>query len=152
MKHGLIRGIGKAGNPDIMDGVTPSLIIGACTEVIAGEKMLLTAGAIDAHVHFICPQLVTEALASGMTTLIGGGTGPSAGTCATTCTPSPWDIRAMLAATDDMPLNFAFTGKGNDTGPRGLSDVVEAGAAGLKLHEVRHNRCNNFPLGLTSNI
>lgn len=140
IKSGRIQGIGKAGNPDIMAGVHPSLVIGACTEVIAGEKLLLTAGAIDAHVHYICPQRVTEALAAGTTTLIGGGTGPSAGTCATTCTPSPWDMRAMLAATDEMPLNFAFTGKGNDAGPRGLEDIVQAGAAGLKLHEVSSER------------
>ena len=135
-----------------MAGVHPDLVIGSATEVIAGEKLIVTAGAIDAHCHYICPQQVTESLASGVTTMIGGGTGPSSGTNATTCTPSPWDIRAMLAATDDMPLNFAFTGKGNDTGPRGLSDVVEAGAAGLKLHEVRRNRCNNFLRSLSSNI
>ena len=118
-----------------MEGVSPSLVIGSSTEVIAGEKLIVTAGAIDAHVHYICPQQVTEALASGVTTMIGGGTGPSAGTNATTCTPSPFYIRHMLAATDTLPMNFAFTGKGNDSGLPALEEVVKAGAAGLKLHE-----------------
>jgi urease len=135
VKNGLIAGIGKAGNPDVMPSVHPSLIIGSSTEVIAGEKLIVTAGAIDAHVHFICPQQVQEALASGTTTMIGGGTGPSAGTNATTCTPSPFYMRHMLAATDGLPMNFAFTGKGNDAGPKALEDIVKAGAAGLKLHE-----------------
>ncbi|KZT20435.1 urease [Neolentinus lepideus HHB14362 ss-1] len=135
VKDGRIAGIGKAGNPDIMSSVHPDLVIGSSTEVIAGEKLILTAGAIDAHVHYICPQQVYEALASGTTTMIGGGTGPSAGTNATTCTPSPFYIRHMLAATDGLPMNFAFTGKGNDAGPKALEDVVRAGAAGLKLHE-----------------
>ena len=119
-----------------MTGVSPSLVIGSSTEVIAGEKLIITAGAIDAHVHFICPQQVTEALAAGTTTMIGGGTGPSAGTNATTCTPSPWDMKMMLSATDGLPMNFAFTGKGNDAGPTALEEIVKAGAAGLKLHEV----------------
>ena len=137
MKDGLIHGIGKAGNPDIMTGTSPSLVIGSGTEVIAGEKMIVTAGAIDAHIHLICPQQVTEALASGTTTMIGGGTGPSAGTNATTCTPSPRDLQNMFSATDAMPMNFAFTGKGNDSCPSALEEIVHAGAAGLKLHEVR---------------
>jgi urease len=135
VKNGLIAGIGKAGNPDVMPSVHPSLVIGSSTEVIAGEKLIVTAGAIDAHIHFICPQQVQEALASGTTTMIGGGTGPSAGTSATTCTPSPFYMRHMLAATDGLPMNFAFTGKGNDAGPKALEDIVKAGAAGLKLHE-----------------
>ena len=128
-------GIGKAGNPDIMAGVHPDLVVGSATEAIAGEKLIVTAGAIDAHCHYICPQQVTEALASGTTTMIGGGTGPSSGTNATTCTPSPFYMRHMLAATDGLSMNFAFTGKGNDTGIAALEDIVKAGAAGLKLHE-----------------
>ena len=135
VKNGFITGIGKAGNPDTMSSVHPSLVIGSTTEVIAGENRIITAGAIDTHVHFICPQQVTEALAAGTTTLVGGGTGPSAGTSATTCTPSPWDMRAMLRATDGLAVNVAFTGKGNDSGNKGMEDVVKAGAAGLKLHE-----------------
>ncbi|KAF9007522.1 urease [Cyathus striatus] len=135
VRNGRIAGIGKAGNPDIMPSVHPSLVIGSSTEVIAGEHLILTAGAVDAHVHYICPQQVPEALAAGTTTMIGGGTGPSAGTNATTCTSSPFYMRQMLAATDGMPMNFAFTGKGNDAGPNGMEDVVRAGAAGLKLHE-----------------
>lgn len=118
-----------------MDGVDLDLIIGSATEVVAGEKLIITAGAIDTHVHFICPQQVEEALTAGTTTMIGGGTGPSAGTCATTCTPSPFYMRHMLAATDGLPINVAFTGKGNDSGPKALEDIVIAGAAGLKLHE-----------------
>ncbi|KAF8841793.1 urease [Paxillus ammoniavirescens] len=132
---GIIVGIGKAGNPDVMDFVHPNLVIGSSTEVIAGEKLIVTAGAVDAHVHYICPQQVTEALAVGTTTMIGGGTGPSAGTNATTCTSSPFYIRAMLAATDGLPMNFAFTGKGNDSGRSAMEDIIKAGAAGLKLHE-----------------
>jgi len=135
VKNGFITGIGKSGNPDTMSSVHPSLIIGSTTEVIAGEKLIVTAGAVDTHVHFICPQQVTEALAGGTTTLIGGGTGPSAGTCATTCTPSPRDMQLMLRATDGLPMNVGFTGKGNDSGDRGMEDIVRAGAAGLKLHE-----------------
>lgn len=132
---GKIVGIGKAGNPDVMEGVHPSLVVGSATEVVAGEKMIVTAGGIDAHIHYICPQQWQESLASGITTMIGGGTGPSAGTSATTCTPSPFYMRHMLAATDGIPINFAFTGKGNDSGPEALEDIVKAGAAGLKLHE-----------------
>jgi urease len=119
-----------------MAGVHPSLIVGSSTEVIAGEKLICTAGAIDAHVHYICPQQVYEAIASGTTTFIGGGTGPSAGTSATTCTPSPFYMKHMLLATDGLPMNFAFTGKGNDSGPTALEEIVKAGACGLKLHEV----------------
>ncbi|CAO1626661.1 unnamed protein product [Sympodiomycopsis kandeliae] len=135
IKNGYIVGIGKAGNPDIMDGVTPGMIVGSCTEVIAGEKFILTAGAIDAHVHYICPDLCEEALATGITTLIGGGTGPSAGSSATTCTPGLDNVRFMLRSTDHIPLNFCFTGKGNDSGPAGLDDQIKAGCGGLKIHE-----------------
>lgn len=118
-----------------MAEVHPVLVIGSGTEVIAGEKLIVTAGTIDAHCHFICPQQVTEALAVGTTTMIGGGTGPSASTNATTCTPSPFYMRHMLAAMDGLPMNFAITGKGNDTGPNAMEDIIKAGAAGLKLHE-----------------
>ncbi len=135
VKDGRICGIGKAGNPDVMANVHPFLIIGSSTEVIAGEKLIITAGAVDAHVHYICPQQVEEALAAGTTTMIGGGTGPSAGTNATTCTSSPFYIRHMLRATDGLAMNFGFTGKGNDAGPIALEEIVQAGAAGLKLHE-----------------
>ncbi|CAD6890358.1 unnamed protein product [Tilletia laevis] len=135
IKEGHIAAIGKAGNPDTMDGVTEGMIVGSCTEVIAGEKLILTAGAIDAHVHYICPDLCEEALATGITTLIGGGTGPTSGTSATTCTPGKDNLKAMMRATDDIPLNFCFTGKGNDSGAVGLEEQVKAGCAGLKLHE-----------------
>ncbi|CDZ97378.1 urease [Phaffia rhodozyma] len=135
IKGGLIQAIGKAGNPDIMENVTPGMIVGVNTEVIAGEKFIITAGAIDAHVHYICPDTSIEALASGITTLIGGGTGPAAGTCATTCTPSEFYMKAMMSATDGLPLNYAFTSKGNDSGKEGLRDSVRSGACGLKLHE-----------------
>jgi urease len=133
IKKGYIVGIGKAGNPDIMSGVTPGMTIGVTTEVLAGEGKIVTAGAIDTHIHFICPQLCTEALYSGITTVIGGGTGPNTGTCATTCTPGSHHIQAMLTATDDMPLNFGFTGKGNSSDPKALEDQVMAGAIGLKV-------------------
>ncbi|PWN51263.1 putative urease [Violaceomyces palustris] len=135
IKEGMIVGIGKAGNPEIMDGVDPNMVIGSCTEVIAGEKFIITAGAIDAHVHYICPDLHEEALASGITTLIGGGTGPSSGSSATTCTPGLDNLRTMLRSTDGVPLNFAFTGKGNDSGIPGLEDQIRAGCAGMKIHE-----------------
>ncbi|KAI0037248.1 urease [Vararia minispora EC-137] len=135
VKAGKIAGIGKAGNPDVMDGVHPSLVVGSNTEVIAGEKLIVTAGAIDAHVHYISPTQVPEALAAGTTTMIGGGTGPSAGTNATTCTPSPEALKHMFSATDGMAMNFCFTGKGNDAGGKGMEDIVKAGAGGLKLHE-----------------
>lgn len=135
IRGGHIVGIGKAGNPAIMDGVDPNLVVGSCTEVIAGEKYIVTAGAIDAHVHYICPDLHEEALATGITTLIGGGTGPTAGTSATTCTPGQDQLKNMMIATDNVPLNFAFTGKGNDSGLAGLEDQIKAGCAGLKIHE-----------------
>lgn len=135
MRGGVIVGIGKAGNPDVMANVHPALVIGSSTEVIAGEKLIVTAGAIDAHIHYICPQQVEEALASGTTTMIGGGTGPSAGSNATTCTSSPFYMRHMLAATDGLAMNFGFTGKGNDSGTLAMEEVVTAGACGLKLHE-----------------
>lgn len=137
IKGNRIVGIGKAGNPDIMDGVTPGMIVGVTTEAIAGEKLIVTAGGLDTHVHFICPQLADEAIASGLTTMYGGGTGPASGTTATTCTPAPSHIEMMLKATDGVPLNFGFSGKGNtsDTSFRGLLEVLEAGAAGFKLHE-----------------
>ncbi|KAJ9475884.1 Urea amidohydrolase [Pseudozyma hubeiensis] len=135
IRNGHIVGIGKAGNPAIMDGVDPNLVVGSCTEVIAGEKFIVTAGAIDAHVHYICPDLHEEALATGITTLIGGGTGPTAGTSATTCTPGQDQLRNMMIATDNVPLNFAFTGKGNDSGLPGLEDQIKAGCAGMKIHE-----------------
>ncbi|WVR04012.1 urease [Kwoniella sp. DSM 27419] len=135
VKNGKIAGIGKAGNPDIMDHVTEGMVVGSNTEAIGGEKLIVTAGALDVHVHYICTQLWPEALASGITTLVGGGTGPASGSNATTCTPSKFYMETMMAATDSIPLNFAFTGKGNDAGMRGLKDIVEAGAAGLKLHE-----------------
>ena len=133
IKNGRISGIGKAGNPDIQDAVT--IVIGPGTEVIAGEGHILTAGGIDAHIHFICPQQVEEALMSGVTTMLGGGTGPATGTNATTCTPGPWNIGKMLQATDDMPMNFGFMGKGNASLPIALEEQVLAGACGLKLHE-----------------
>ncbi|HCH21103.1 MAG TPA: urease subunit alpha [Cellvibrionales bacterium] len=133
IKNGHISGIGKAGNPDIQDAVT--IVIGPGTEVIAGEGHILTAGGIDAHIHFICPQQVEEALMSGVTTMLGGGTGPATGTNATTCTPGPWNIGKMLQATDDMPMNFGFMGKGNASLPIALEEQVLAGACGLKLHE-----------------
>ena len=135
VKNGRIAGIGKAGNPDVMAGVTPGLVVGVTTEAIAGEGCILTAGGIDAHIHFICPQQVDTALASGVTTFIGGGTGPATGTKATTCTPGAWNIARMLQAVDELPMNFGFLGKGNSSAPEGLDDQVQAGAMGLKLHE-----------------
>ena len=133
LKNGRIAGIGKAGNPDIQPGVT--LAIGASTEVIAGEGMILTAGGIDTHVHFICPQQIEEALMSGVTTMIGGGTGPATGTNATTCTSGPWHLARMLQSADAFAMNLGFTGKGNASLPQPLIEQVEAGAIGLKLHE-----------------
>lgn len=135
IKGSRIVGIGKAGNPDCMDGVTPGMVVGVTTEAIAGEKLILTAGGIDAHVHFICPQQIEDAIASGLTTMYGGGTGPATGTCATTCTPAPAQVEAMLKATDEYPLNFGFSGKGNTSDASALTDVIKAGACGLKLHE-----------------
>ncbi|MEO1972989.1 MAG: urease subunit alpha, partial [Pirellulaceae bacterium] len=135
IKNGLIVGIGKAGNPDVMDGVDSKMIVGVTTEVIAGEGCVLTAGGIDSHIHYICPQQIHEAIASGVTTMIGGGTGPATGTCATTCTPGANHIRMMLQATDDLPLNFGFLGKGNTAKPQGIAEQILGGAVGLKLHE-----------------
>ena len=133
LKNGRIHAIGKAGNPDIQPDVT--IAIGASTEVIAGEGMILTAGGIDTHIHFICPQQIEEALNSGVTTMIGGGTGPATGTNATTCTSGPWHMARMLQAADAFPMNMGFTGKGNASLPQPLIEQVEAGAIGLKLHE-----------------
>ena len=135
VKAGRIIGIGKAGNPDIMPGVDKNMVVGVTTEVVAGEKQILTAGALDAHVHFICPQQIEEAIASGITTMLGGGTGPATGTNATTCTPGAFYIRMMLQATDAWPLNFGFLGKGNSSLRPGLIEQIEGGACGLKLHE-----------------
>ena len=133
IKDGRISGIGKAGNPDIQPGV--SIAIGAGTEVIAGEGQIVTAGGIDAHIHFICPQQIEEALMAGVTTMIGGGTGPATGTNATTCTPGPWHIRRMLEAADAFAMNLGFLGKGNASLPAALEEQLRAGAMGLKLHE-----------------
>ena len=135
IKHGRIVGIGKAGNPKVMSGVTPAMVVGVATEAIAGEGLILTAGGIDAHIHFVCPQQIDEALASGITTFIGGGTGPATGTKATTCTPGARNIELMLQATDAYPINIGLTGKGNSSLPDGLVDQIRAGAIGLKLHE-----------------
>jgi len=135
VRDGRISGIGKAGNPGVMDGVSPELVIGASTEVLAGEGHILTAGAIDTHVHFISPNQIPEAFYSGITTLIGGGTGPATGTKATTCTPGPWYIRRMYEAAEGFPLNFGFLGKGNASGPDALREQILAGALGWKLHE-----------------
>ncbi len=133
VKHGRIAGVGKAGNPDVQPGVT--LIIGPGTEVIAGEGMIVTAGGIDSHIHFICPQQIDEALCSGITTMLGGGTGPATGTNATTCTPGPWYLARMLEAADSLPMNLGFLGKGNASLPAALHEQVAAGAIALKLHE-----------------
>jgi urease subunit alpha len=130
-----IVGIGKAGNPDVMAGVTPGMIVGAGTEVIAGEGRIITAGGIDSHVHFICPQLVLTALSGGLTTLIGGGTGPATGTDATTCTPGAWNMHRMLESAEAFPMNLGFLGKGNSSRPAPLGEQIDAGAIGLKLHE-----------------
>lgn len=133
IKGGYIAAIGKAGNPDIQPGVT--IAIGAGTEIIAGEGMIITAGGIDTHIHFICPQQIEEALMSGVTTMVGGGTGPATGTFATTCTPGPWHIHRMLQAADAFPMNLGFLGKGNASLPEPLREQVRAGVIGLKLHE-----------------
>ncbi|RKH15968.1 urease subunit alpha [Corallococcus sp. CA041A] len=135
IKAGRISAIGKAGNPDVMAGVTPGMVVGVTTEVIAGEGLILTAGGLDTHIHFISPQQADEAIASGITTWVGGGTGPATGTNATTCTPGAWNLARMLEATDTIPLNIGLTGKGNTSLPEGLLDQVRAGAIGLKLHE-----------------
>src|ERR1700676_4647571 len=133
LKGGHISGIGKAGNPDVQPGVT--VAVGAATEIIAGEGKILTAGGIDTHIHFICPQQIEEALASGVTTMIGGGTGPATGTAATTCTPGPWHIHRMLQAADSFPMNLGLLGKGNVSLRNPLREQVAAGVMGLKLHE-----------------
>jgi urease subunit alpha len=133
VKGGLIAAIGKAGNPDVQPGI--DIVIGPGTEIIAGEGAIVTAGGIDTHIHFICPQQIEEALMSGVTTMMGGGTGPATGTFATTCTPGPWHIHSMLKAAESFPMNLGFQGKGNASLPRALEEQVEAGAYGLKLHE-----------------
>lgn len=133
LRNGRIFKIGKAGNPDIQDAV--DMVIGPGTEVIAGEGMIVTAGGIDAHIHFICPQQIEEALMSGITTMIGGGTGPATGTNATTCTPGPWHLHKMLQVADSFPMNLGFLGKGNASQPDALREQLDAGAMGLKLHE-----------------
>jgi len=133
IKDGRIAAIGKAGNPDVQANV--DIVIGPGTEVIAGEGSIVTAGGIDTHIHFICPQQIEEALFSGVTTMMGGGTGPAAGTTATTCTPGPWHIQRMLQAADSFPVNLGFFGKGNASSPAGLIEQIEAGACGLKIHE-----------------
>ncbi|WP_194724122.1 urease subunit alpha [Noviherbaspirillum malthae] len=133
LKNGRIAVIGKAGNPDIQPGV--DMAIGGATEIIAGEGMIVTAGGIDSHIHFICPQQIEEALMSGVTTMLGGGTGPAVGTAATTCTPGPWHIHSMLSAADAFPMNLGFLGKGNVSLPTPLEEQIRAGVIGLKLHE-----------------
>ncbi|MCQ2511120.1 MAG: urease subunit alpha [Lachnospiraceae bacterium] len=135
IKDGKIAGIGKAGNPGIMDGVTPGMTIGASTEALAGEGLIVTAGGIDSHIHFIAPQQIPCSLYSGITTMIGGGTGPADGTNATTCTPGPWNIRMMLKAADEYPMNLGFLGKGNCSDEKPIIEQIEAGAMGMKIHE-----------------
>jgi urease subunit alpha len=135
VRDGRIVKVGKAGNPDIMNGVDPELVIGASTEVIAGENLIVTAGGIDSHIHFIAPQQILEAFSSGVTTMLGGGTGPATGTCATTCSPGAWNLARMFEAAEAWPMNFGFLGKGNAGKPEPLEEQVRAGACGLKLHE-----------------
>src|SRR5271167_931117 len=135
VRNGRIVKVGKAGNPDTMEGVDPELAVGASTEVIAGENLIVTAGAIDSHIHFIAPQQIYEAMCGGITTMIGGGTGPATGTCATTCTPGAWNLARMFQAAEAWPMNFGFLGKGNAGTPGPLEEQVRAGACGLKLHE-----------------
>src|SRR5438477_190656 len=135
IRDGRIVGIGKAGNPDIMAGVTKGMVVGAGTEVIAGEGKIVTPGGLDTHIHFICPQIVTEAISAGLTTLLGGGTGPATGTAATTCTPGAWNMHRMLEAIEEFPVNLGLLGKGNASAPGPLREQIEAGAVGLKLHE-----------------
>src|SRR5580698_2593878 len=135
VKNGHIVKVGKAGNPDTMNGIDPELVVGASTEVIAGENLILTAGGVDSHIHFISPQQIYEALSNGITTMIGGGTGPATGTAATTCTPGAWNLARMLEAGDAWPMNFGFLGKGNAGTKDPLTEQVRAGACGLKLHE-----------------
>jgi urease subunit alpha len=135
IRDGKIVGIGKSGNPGMMEGVSPNMIVDAATEAIAAEGMIVTAGGIDSHIHFICPQQIEEALSSGVTTMIGGGTGPATGTNATTCTPGRWNIYRMLESVEAFPMNIGLLGKGNSALPISLNDQVEAGVIGLKLHE-----------------
>src|SRR6187200_1255031 len=135
IKDGKIAGVGKAGNPDTMDDVTPGMIIGASTEVHGGAGMIATAGGVDTHIHFICPQQIDHALFSGITTMIGGGTGPADGTNATTVTPGAWNIQKMLEAAEAFPMNLGFLGKGNCASPEPLEEQIAAGAIGLKIHE-----------------
>jgi urease subunit alpha len=135
IKNGRIVKVGKAGNPGTMDGVDPQLVVGAATEVIAGENLILTAGGVDSHVHFISPQQIYEAISSGITTMLGGGTGPATGTAATTCTPGAWNLARMLQSAEAWPMNFGFLGKGNAAHQAPLAEQIEAGACGLKLHE-----------------
>ena len=135
VKDGRIVKVGKAGNPDTMEGVDPELIVGAATEVVAGENLIVTAGGVDSHIHFISPQQVYEAISNGITTMIGGGTGPATGTAATTCTPGAWNLARMLQAAEAWPMNFGFLGKGNAATRDPLAEQIEAGACGLKLHE-----------------
>lgn len=135
IKNGKIIGIGKAGNPDIMDGITNGMTIGASTEALAAEGLIVTAGGIDTHIHFICPQQIDCALYSGVTTMIGGGTGPADGTNATTCTPGPWNMKMMLKAAEEYPINIGFLGKGNCSSEAPLIEQIKAGAIGLKIHE-----------------
>ena len=137
------QGWGKPGNPDIMDGVDPELVVGASTEVIAGENMIVTAGGIDSHIHFISPQQVFEAVSNGITTMIGGGTGPATGTNATTCTPGAWHLARMFEACEAWPMNFGFLGKGNTSTVEPLAEQIRAGACGLKLSRRlgQHARC-----------
>jgi urease subunit alpha len=135
IRNGRIVKVGKAGNPDTMEGVDSALVVGASTEVIAGENLIVTAGAVDSHIHFIAPQQIYEAMCGGITTMIGGGTGPATGTCATTCTPGAWNLARMFQAAEAWPMNFGFLGKGNASTPGPLEEQVRAGACGLKLHE-----------------
>lgn len=135
IKNGVIAGIGKAGNPSVMDGVTPGMTVGASTEALAGEGLILTAGGLDTHIHFISPQQIECALYSGITSMIGGGTGPADGTNATTCTPDPWNMQKMLQAAEEYPMNLGFLGKGNCSDEKALAEQIEAGAMGLKIHE-----------------
>jgi urease subunit alpha len=135
IKNGKIAGIGKAGNPDTMDGVTPGMTVGASTEALAGEGLIITAGGIDSHIHFISPEQIDTALASGVTTMIGGGTGPADGTNATTCTPGPWNLAMMLTSAEAYPMNIGYLGKGNCSSQTALIEQIKAGACGLKIHE-----------------
>jgi urease subunit alpha len=135
IKDGRIVKVGKAGNPDTMNGVDPELVVGAATEVVAGENLIVTAGGVDSHIHFISPQQVYAAISNGITTMIGGGTGPATGTAATTCTPGAWNLARMLQAAEAWPMNFGFLGKGNSAAKAPLAEQIEAGACGLKLHE-----------------